>query len=136
LGVVKFREQLVSMVFVHEYDGAALFADTVRPNLAQIVGRVFLREGSSSDETSEEKTDAGEPLDLSNIVGRPVTLIAIGPQDACYGQRSKYLGRAGIVIEAEERDDWLRGTFRFDVPLFPGDNRIYSFLRFLVGLSA
>ena len=132
LGVVKFREQLASMVFVHEYDGAALFADTVRPNLAQIVGRVFLREGGSSAETTEEKADAGEPPDLSNIVGRAMTLTAIGPQDACYGQRSKYLDRTGVVVEAEEQDGWLRGTFRFNAPLFPGDNGLYSFLQFRV----
>jgi Domain of unknown function (DUF4062) len=122
--LVKFRERLASVVLVHEYDGAALFADTVRPQLAQIVGREFLRVGSASARTANGKAPGA--------LDRAVTLVAIGPQDACYVQRSKYLGHAGVVIEAEERDGWLRGTFRFDKPLFDGDSQMYSFLQFQV----
>jgi hypothetical protein len=66
------------------------------------------------------------------IPGRTVTLAEIGPEDACYGQREKYVGRTGDVIEAGSYDGWLRGTFRFDEPLFDGDDRIYAFLQFRV----
>jgi len=124
LGVARFREQLETKAFVGEYDGAAMFADTIRPQLAQIVGRVFL--GVNGPPAGAAKGDADQ------VLGRKMKLIAIGPQDACYAQRSKYQGQAGTVIEAEQWDDWLRGTFRFDKPLFDGDNRVYSFLQFQV----
>jgi hypothetical protein len=101
-----------------------MFADTVRPQLAQIVGRVFL--GVNGPLAGEAKADADQ------LLGRTMKLIAIGPQDACYAQRSKYQGHAGTVIEAEQWDGWLRGTFCFDKPLFEGDNRVYSFLQFQV----
>lgn len=136
LGVLRFRERLASIAFTADYDGAALFADTVRPHLTRIIGGILRNESGVLADPNEQKTAVGEPLDRSTTAGRTVTLVAIGPQDACYGQRSKYLGRSGVVIEAERRDDWLRGTFCFDAPLFPGDDRIYSFLQFRVEPSA
>lgn len=127
LGVVRFRERLAPIVFAHEYDSAAFFADTIRPHLAQIVGRVLLK-----DAQPVKDTESGWASAAARISGRAGTLIAIGPDDACYSQRSKYLGHAGAVIEGEESDGWLRGTFRFDMPLFDGDDGIYKFLQFRV----
>lgn len=124
LGVARFREQLETIASVREYDGAAMFADTVRPQLAQIVGSVFL--GVNRPPAGAAKGDADQ------VLSRTMKLIAIGPQDACYTQRSKYQGQVGTVIEAEQWDGWLRGTVRFDKPLFDGDNRVYSFLQFQV----
>jgi hypothetical protein len=63
---------------------------------------------------------------------KKVMLTAIGPQDACYRQQGKYIGRTGRVIEANKQDGWFRGTFFFGEPLFPGDSRLYSFLQFQV----
>src|SRR5262249_17456444 len=126
LGIAKFRERLTSMAYLREYDGAATFADTVRPHLAQIVGSVFL--GVTGPLAGTARTNADGTLALPAMPGRAVMLSEIGPQDACFVQHEKYEGRAGVVVEADERDGWLRGTFRFDKPLFDGDNRIYSFL--------
>ena len=124
VGVARFREQLETKAFVREYDGPDMFADTVRPQLAQIVGSLFL--GVKGPPARAAKQDADQ------VLGRAMKLIAIGPQDACYAQRSKYQGQVGTVIEAEQWDGWLTGTFRFDKPLFEGDNRVYSFLQFQV----
>lgn len=139
VGIARFRERIVSVSLVHDYDGAAMFTDTVRPQLAQIVGRVFLGVNGPSTVTTKgmetstsTKGDAKRALAFPEILGTAVKFISIGPQDACYVQRSKYQGNVGVVIEAEERDGWLRGTFRFDKPLFDGDNRVYSFLQFQV----
>lgn len=128
VGVVKFREELAPKGLFFDYDGASVFADTVRPHLAQIVGHVFLGVNGSSAETAERDTGWAHKETLYQAV----KLTAIGPQDACYGQRSKYEGHVGVVIEAEERDGWLGGTFRFDEPLFEGDNGVYTFFQFQV----
>ena len=124
---MEFRQELALNALIWEYDGDALFMDTVRPHLTKVIGRFIREDGSSSTKTRKKRTVAPPLLDLPMTVGRTVKLIEIGPQDACYGQRAKYLGHTGIVIEAEQQDGWLRGTFRFDTPLFHGDNGILFF---------
>jgi hypothetical protein len=128
--VVEFRQGLDGKVLVGEYDGDGLFTDTVRPHLVKVVG-TLIREDHTSTKGVTKRTV--HPLrDLPIPVGETVKLIEIGPQDACYGQKSKYVGHTGVVIEAGQQDGWLRGTFRFDTGLFDGDTGIYSFLQFRV----
>ena len=134
LGVAKFRERLSKLAFVRDYDGSPLFADAIRPNLVQIIGRNFLREPASALKPGGK--GALHSVSATRLAGTPLTLTEMGPDDACYNQRAKYVGHSGTLIEAEERNGWLRGTFRFDDPLFNGDNRIYSFLQFRVESTA
>jgi hypothetical protein len=134
LGVAKFRERLGNLVLIREYDGASLFADAIRPNLVQIIGRNFLRDPALALTPSGQS--ALPSASVAHNVGRSHTLTEIGPDDACYNQRAKYVGHSGTVIEAEEQNGWLRGTFRFDAPLIDGDNRVYSFLQFQVDSNA
>ncbi len=121
LKVTKFRKKWSSKIFVSEYDGSAFFTDTVRPHLVQLVGDIY--NGKSGSIKSERIFDTD----------KKVTLMEIGPRDACYGQQDKYVGHPGHIIEASKQDGWFRGTFRFIEPLFPGDNRLYSFLQFKIG---
>jgi hypothetical protein len=127
--IVEFRQNLEGLT--QEYDGAGLFMDTVRPHLVQAVADLIHENGRSTKRIASRTLP---PLrDVMIPLGETVQLVEIGPQDACYPQQSKYVDRAGTVIEAQQQDGWLRGTFRFDGPLFPGDNRLYSFLQFRVG---
>jgi hypothetical protein len=129
--IAEFRQKLSVNGLTWEYDGAGLFTDTVRPHLLQAIADLIHEDRRSTTRIASRTLP---PLrDLTIPVGETVKLIEIGPQDACYHQQSKYVDRTGTVIEAQEQDGWLRGTFRFDEPLFAGDNRLYSFLQFRVG---
>ena len=100
------------------------------PQAMQDVGDM-IRERERSRRGAKRRPDAVVSTDQS-VIGKAVTFAEIGPQDACYHQRDKYLNRRGVIIEAQQVRNWLRGTFRFDDPLFPGDDRMYSFLQFRV----
>ncbi len=124
LQIAEFREKWAGKILYWDYEGEGFFAETVRPHLAQIVGSMF-RNQTIPDLKIEKRSFSSEM----------VILTAIGPDDACYPHQEKYLNRSGNVIEAAQQDGWLSGTFRFDGPLFPGDNRVYSFLQFQVILA-
>ncbi len=119
----EFRERVRELGLTWSYEGNRLFADTIRPHLMQVIGE-FIHGGTAKKKRRSER--------LRISTGEDVTIVEIGPRDACYAQQSKYVGRTGVLIEAEERDGWLTGTIRFDTPLFKDDNRIYEFLQFRV----
>ena len=131
--VVEFRQRLAQIGLIWEYDGDALFMNTVRPHLTRVIGGLIRAGQIASTKTRHARAVVPLPPDLRSTIGPTVKLIEIGPQDACYDQRSKYLGHTGVVMEAAEQGEWLNGTFRFDTPLFQGDDGIYSFLQFRVG---
>lgn len=128
-----FRAELETKGITGEYNGAELFMSTVLTPLLQIVG-ILIRE--------ERRVRSALPLPPApsawSIAPQPVPIgkrfkIAdIGERDACYHRRDKYIGRTGVVLEAQRLGQWLRGTFRFDTPLFEGDDGRYIFLQFQV----
>ncbi len=124
--LVEFKKRLSRTGLTWNYDGDSIFTDTIRPHLIKVIGQLIHADGSST----KKRMSPTVPPPIS--ADETVTMVEIGPQDACYGQQSKYVGRTGVVIEAEQQDDWLRGTFRFDTPLFDGDDGIYKFLQFRV----
>ena len=121
--VVEFRERLDKLGLTWDYEGDSLFPGAIRPHLIKAIGQLL-----RAEDTLITKGVAAVP------VGTKVRLIEIGKEDACYDHRDKYLNRTGVLIEAEVEDGWLRGTVRFDTPLFEGDNGIYSFLQFHVNV--
>jgi hypothetical protein len=128
--VAAFRTQLMHLGLISEYEDASTFPAMVRPHLTLVVGEM-IRERQRSPRGSTRRPNAAALADQA-LIGKAVTFAEIGPQDACYHQRDKYLGRSGVIIEAQQVKKWLRGTFRFNDPLFPGDDRMYSFLQFRV----
>lgn len=131
--IAAFRTQLMGLGLISEYDDASAFSALVRPHLTMIVGEM-IRERQRTTRGAKGRRNPIASADQS-LIGRAVTIGDIGPQDACYHQREKYIKRQGVIIEAQQMKDWLRGTFRFDEPLFPGDDRMYSFLQFQVVAS-
>lgn len=127
--MLEFRAEVNKTALAKPYAGASVFMDTVRPDMAKWIG-VLLRDG--------QKTGANVPaaVPVEAVVpvpiGQQVKLTEIGPLDACYNHQSPYVGRTGVVIEGEQQKGWLRGTFRFDAPLFAGDDGVYNFLQFRV----
>lgn len=130
--VVEFRQELALKGLTWEYESDALFMNTVRPHLTRVIGRLIRKRRSASEHTRDTRSVAPPLRDSRLTIGHNVKLIEIGPEDACYGQRSKYIGHTGILMEAEQQGDWLSGTIRFDTPLFSGDDGVYSFLQFRV----
>ena len=131
--VNSFKAQLNAKGLLGEYNGEQLFPSTVRPHLLQIVGLLIQHERDVKKVIKRlpHRTAArfrGLPIPL----GAAVTISGIGPQDACYHQRDKYIGRAGVILEGQAQGRWLMGTFCFDVPLFEGDDRRYEFLQFQI----
>ena len=124
--LVEFKERLREMGLTWDYDGDSLFTDTICPHLIKVIGQMIHEGGSSTKKRMSPTVPPPTPVDETVIMDE------IGPLDACYPQQSKYVGRTGVVIEAEQQDGWLRGTFRYDTPLFYGDNGIYKFLQFRV----
>jgi hypothetical protein len=130
--VVKFRQELALKGLTWEYGSDALFMNTVRPHLTRVIGRLIRERRSASAQTRHIRSVAPQLRDSRVTIGHHVTLTEIGPEDACYGQRSKYIGHTGILMEAEQQEDWLSGTIRFEAPLFSGDDGVYSFLQIRV----
>lgn len=128
--VAAFRSRLMTLGLISEYDDSSEFGAIVRPHLTMIVGDM-IRERERPAQGRKRLPDMPASADPS-LIGKAVTIAEIGPHDACYGHREDYLNKSGVIIEAQEAANWLRGTFRFDEPLFPDDDRIYSFLQFRV----
>jgi hypothetical protein len=131
--VKAFRAELDNKGIAGEYNGADLFMSTVVPPLLQIIGSLVKQEHEAQSrlplpQAPSVWTIAGQPVPL----GKKVNIVAIGEKDACYHRRDKYIGRTGIVLEAQRLGPWLRGTFEFERPLFDGDDGRYTFLQFQV----
>jgi hypothetical protein len=128
--VFEFRQRFNAIGLAWTYEGDRVFTDAIRPHLVKVIGQLIHKDGGSVTK------GRGRTKRLPIPIGEKVTIVEIGPEDACYAQQSKYLGHRGVVIEAEEQDGWLSGTMRFDTPLFRGDNGVYQFLQFRVAPSA
>ena len=131
--VKAFRAELGTKGIVGEYNGTDLFVSTILPPLLQIIGTLIKEERevrSSLPPPPAQPTwsIAGQPIPIDTRV----KIVDIGEKDACYHRRDKYLERTGVVLEAQRVGQWLRGTFRFDTPLFDGDDGRYTFLQFQV----
>lgn len=131
--VKAFKAELSTKGIIGEYNGAELFMSTVLPQLLQILGILIKEERQEQSVLSLSPTRpawsiAGQPVPI----GKRVTVVNIGERDACYHRRDKYIGQTGNVLEAQRVGVWLRGTFRFDAPLFDGDDGRYTFLQFQV----
>ena len=106
---------------------------TVLPPLLQIIGRLIREERETRSVLTLQSVRsawsiAGQPVPI----GKSVKISDIGEKDACYHRRDKYIGRTGVVLEAQRLGQWFRGAFRFDTPLFDGDDGRYTFLQFQV----
>ena len=126
-----FRSELGTKGIIGEYNGAELFMSTALPQLLQIVG-ILIRE-ERQVRSALPPAPARSAWAISNQpvpIGQRVKITNIGEKDACYHRRDKYIGRTGVVLEAQQVGAWLRGTFRFDKPLFDGDDGRYIFLQF------
>ena len=130
--VVEFREKLAPKGLIWKYDGDDLFMNTVRPHLTRVIGRFIHERRGASRQARHTRPVAPALSDSRSSIGLTVKLIEIGPEDACFGQRSKYIGHTGILMEAVQQGHWLSGTIRFDAPLFVDDDGVYSFFQFRV----
>lgn len=128
-----FKAELQSKGIFGEYNGAELFMSPVLRQSLQIIGRLVIQEREVQrvlpiPSIQSPWSIAGQPVPI----GKLVKITHIGEKDACYHRRDKNIGRAGIVLEAQQYGKWLRGSFRFDAPLLDrGDGR-YVFLQFQV----
>lgn len=131
--VKAFRAELEKSGIIGEYNGAELFMSTVLPQLLQIIG-ILVKEERQVQSVLPLPPDrsawsmAGQPVPI----GTRVRISDIGEKDACYHRRDKYIGKTGVVLEAQRLGQWLRGTLRFDMPLFDDDDGRYTFLQFQV----
>ena len=125
-----FRSELESKGILGKYDGAELFASTVLHPLLQIIGRLIrqsreVRSTLAVTDYRSKSPASSQPVPLD----KKLKVVSIGERDACFLSRDKYIGKTGVLLEAQQRGEWLRGTFLFDAPLFPGDDRRYNFLQ-------
>lgn len=134
--VVEFRAELARLGLTWEYESDALFMNTVRPHLTRVIGRLIRESGGGRVQPRHTKAVAAGLGAARTTVGGHVELTEIGREDACYLQRSKYIGHTGVLMEAQPQGEWLSGTIRFDAPLFEDDDGVYSFLQFQVQPAA
>lgn len=111
--VAKFRAEIEAKGLVWEYDGAARFADVVRPHLMEVVAVMLaqFRARSSGDMVTVETAQINSRGLMAFAAGTRVRITDIGPKDAYFDRRDRWLGIIGTVISvADHRDDgWLRG---------------------------
>lgn len=131
--VQAFKAALETKGLAGEYNGADLFVSTAMPQLLQVVGRLLRREREVRDALPVPEPPVQGHLSRQPVpIGVTVRISDIGERDACFHRRDKYIGRTGVVLEAQRVGQWLRGTFRFDTPLFDGDDGRYMFLQLQV----
>lgn len=117
--VVEFRAEIDTQGLVWEYAGAMRFADTIRPHLTEVIGRL-LRASKPAGATPVEVETRREVMAGTSRVteaapGDLIRITELAPDDAYYDQRDQFVGTAARVIEIKREGDWFGGRVALEV---------------------